>query len=80
MVTEIKPKCYTCLNPIAPANLADSAGLTCQGSDLDPKIHLTVYTQSSIIIKQTIGDKQTRSKESPIRTVHQSYKNNRKSL
>ena len=35
MVTEIKPKCYICLNPITPASLADFAGLTCQGSDLD---------------------------------------------
>ena len=42
MVTEIKPKCYTCLDPIAiaypfgSAGLASSAGFTCcQGSDLD---------------------------------------------
>ena len=33
MVIELKPKCYTCLDPIAPAG---PAGLTCfQGSDLD---------------------------------------------
>jgi len=33
MVTEFKPKCYTCLDPIAPAGPAE---LTCfQGSDLD---------------------------------------------
>jgi len=35
MVTEIKSKCYTCLDPIAPADPTDSADLTCcQGSDL----------------------------------------------
>ena len=33
MVIELKPKCYTCLDPIAPAG---PAGLTCfQGTDLD---------------------------------------------
>ena len=37
MVIELKPKCYTCLDPIAPAGPAD---LTCfQGSDLDHRIN-----------------------------------------
>jgi len=36
MVIEIKPKYYTCLDPIAAANLADSDSLTCRlDSDLD---------------------------------------------
>jgi len=36
MVTEIKPKCYTCLNPIALDDPFGFAGLTCcQHSDLD---------------------------------------------
>jgi len=70
MVTEIKPKCYTCLDPIAPANIVDFAGLTCyQDYDLDYQntldLHelLTFYTQSLIINTQqseTTYMKQTR--------------------
>jgi len=63
MVTEIKPKCYTCLNPITPASLADFAGLTCQGSDLITKVQLSIYTRSSIINTQIIGAKHTQSKQ-----------------
>ena len=65
MVTEIKSKCYTCLNPIA---LASHAG--CQGTDLNipsstldhPRVaHRLV--RSSIISTQTIKAKHTRSKQ-----------------
>jgi len=47
MVIELKPKCYTCLDPIAHAG---PAGLTCfQGSDLDHrnKAHSKLGHQSS---------------------------------
>ena len=33
MVIELKPKCYTCLNPIALADIADLT--SCPSSDLD---------------------------------------------
>ena len=36
MITEIKSKCYTCLDPIAPPNPIDSAGpVGRQRTDLD---------------------------------------------
>jgi hypothetical protein len=62
MVIELKPKCYTCLDPIAPAGPAD---LTCfQGSDLDYRSK--AHRLDSIIDHQhtTIGDRHTRSKQS----------------
>ena len=86
MVTELKPKCYTCLNPNALANPTDSAGLTCcQGFDLDhcsTLIHhklLTDKTRSSIT-NTNIGDNIHEENKATIRTVHQSYKNSMKSL
>ena len=64
MVTELRPKCYTCLDPIAPADLASSAGLTCcQGSNLDRRN--TAHRLFSIIEHQhtNIRRQHTRSKQ-----------------
>ena len=50
MVIEIESKCYTCLNPIALADLAicQSTDLACC-STLDHHRLFTVYSQSPII-------------------------------
>jgi len=81
MVTEIKSKYYTCLNPIALAYPFGSAGLTgCQSFDLDHQKLLSVKTRSSIINTQTIRDNIHEANKATIRTVHQPYKNSMKSL
>jgi len=61
MVIELKPKCYTCLDPIAHVG---PAGLTCfQGTDLDHRSN--AHRLISIIDHntQTIGDRHTQSKQ-----------------
>ena len=73
MVTEIKSKCYTCLNPIALAYPSGSAGLTgCQSFDLDHQ--KSALRLNSIIDHTNNRRKHTRANKATIRTVHQQIK------
>jgi len=60
MIIELKPKCYTCLDPNAPAG---PTGLTCfQGSELDHQSN--AQRLISIIDHQhTINQRQTYTKQ-----------------
>jgi len=61
MVTEIKSKCYTCLNPIALAYAFGSAGLTCcQSSYLD---HRSTAHRLNLIIDHTNDRRQIYTKQ-----------------
>ena len=67
MVIELKPKCYTCLDPIAPAGPAD---LTCfQGSDLDYRSK--AHQLDSIINTQQSETDIHEANKIIISTVHQ---------
>ena len=62
MVIELKPKCYTCLDPIAPA---DPASLTrFQGSDLDHRSNahrlISIIDHQHTNIQRQTYTKQTR--------------------
>ena len=60
MVIELKPKCYTCLDPIAPAG---PVGLTCfQGSNLDHRNNAH-HLISIIDYQQTNNQRQTYTKQ-----------------
>jgi len=63
MVTELKPKCYTCLDPIALADPFGSAGLTCcQGSDH----HWSTAHRLNSIIDHTNNWDQTYTKQTKL--------------
>jgi len=78
MVTEIKSKCYTCLNPIALVDPFSPASLTCcQSSDLDHQKLLSIDHQHTNNQRQTYT-KQTRLQleqyTKHIKTVEKVYK------
>ena len=79
MVTEIKSKCYTCLDPNALADPFDSASLYLLSKlwSWSPK---TALRLNSIIDHTNNQENVHEANMATIRTVHQSYKNNMKSL
>ena len=67
MATEVKSKCYTCLDPIAMLNVMVAKVLI-----LITEVMLIDDTRSSIT--QTIGDNIHEANKVTIRTIHQSIK------